>query len=101
MSYETQSLQVFFVLFVFEKPLKDFPFYSPILLTFKFRYLQTRIKKSCMYLSSQIFFKTQKEKKKSAAAADPQHLKVEVADQDFPNCSHVINRTCQYLTLIM
>ena len=54
-----------------------------------------------MYLSSQIFFKIQKEKKKSAAAADPQHLKVEVADQDFPNCSHVINRTCQYLTLIM
>ena len=28
------------------------------------------------------------------------HLEVEVADQDFPNYSYVINRACQYLMLI-
>ena len=39
--------------------------------------------------------------KTSTAAVDPQHLNVEVTDQDFPNCSYVINRTCQYLILIM
>ena len=39
--------------------------------------------------------------KTSAAAVDTQHLKVEVAGKDFPNCSYVINRTCQYLMLIM
>ena len=39
--------------------------------------------------------------KTSAAAVDTQHLKVEVADKDFLNCSYVINRTCQYLMLIM
>ena len=39
--------------------------------------------------------------KTSAAAVDPPHLKVEVADSDFPNCSYVRNRTCQYPTLIM
>ena len=48
----------FFFFFVFETPLNDFPFYSPILLTLWFRYLQTRIKESRMYLSSQLFFKT-------------------------------------------
>ena len=37
----------------------------------------------------------------STAAVDSQHLKVEVADYDFPNCSYVINRTCQYPMLIM
>ena len=42
LSYETQSLHVFFFFFVFETALKDFPFYSPILLTIWFRYLQTR-----------------------------------------------------------
>ena len=36
----------------------------------------------------------------STAAVNPQHLKVEVAD-DFPNCSYVINRTCQNPMLIM
>ena len=45
--------------FVFETPLKDFLYYSPIILTFWFRYLQTSIKESCLYLSSQLFFKTQ------------------------------------------
>ena len=39
--------------------------------------------------------------KLNTAAVDPRHLKVEVTDQDFPNCSYVINRTCQYLMLIM
>ena len=42
-----------------------------------------------------------KKKKTSTIAVDPQHLKVEVVDSDFSNCSHVINRTCQYLMLIM
>ena len=45
--------------FVFETPLKDFLYYSPIILTFWFRCLQTSIKESCLYLSSQLFFKTQ------------------------------------------
>ena len=40
-------------------------------------------------------------KKTSAAAVDPQHLKMEVADEDFPNCSYITNRTCEYLMLIM
>ena len=40
------------------KQLKDFPFCSLILLTLCFRCLQTRTKESCMYLSSQLFFKT-------------------------------------------
>ena len=47
-----------FFFFVFERPLKDFLFYSPIFLNLWFRYLQTRIKESCSYLSSQLFFKT-------------------------------------------
>ena len=47
-----------FFLFVFEKHSKDFPFYSPTLLTLWLWYLQTHIKESCMYLSSQLFFKT-------------------------------------------
>ena len=47
----------FFFFFVFETPLKDFPLYSPILLTLWFRYLQTRIEESGMYLSNQCFFK--------------------------------------------
>ena len=48
----------FFSFFAFEKPLKDFSFYSCILLTLWFRYLQIRIKENCMYFSSQRFFKT-------------------------------------------
>ena len=53
------SLFMFFVFFFgFETPLKDFQFYSYILLTLRFRYLQTRIKESCIYLSGQIFFKS-------------------------------------------
>ena len=42
----------------FKKLLKDFPFFSPILLTLWFRYLQTRKKKRFMYFSRQIFLKT-------------------------------------------
>ena len=57
MSYETRSLHVCFFIFIFELSLKDFPFYSPIILII-LRYLQTRIKESCMYLSAQLFFKT-------------------------------------------
>ena len=41
--------------FVFETPLKDFPFYSSILLTLWSKYYR---KESYMYLSSQLFFKT-------------------------------------------
>ena len=55
---ESQSLHGFFCLFVFETPLKDFPFYSSITLTFWFGYLQTCIKENSMYFSSQLFFKT-------------------------------------------
>ena len=58
LSYETQSLHAFFFFFVFETPLKDFPIDSYIIITFWFRYLQTQIKESSMYLSSQLFFKT-------------------------------------------
>ena len=47
-----------FFLFCFETPLKDFPFYSLILLTLCFRYLQTSINESFIYLSSHLFFKT-------------------------------------------
>ena len=53
---EFQSLDVY--LFLFEEPLKDFPFYSPIFLTVWLRYLQLRKKKISMYLSFQLFFKT-------------------------------------------
>ena len=42
----------------FKKLLKDFPFFSLILLTLWFRYLQTRKKKRFMYFSRQIFLKT-------------------------------------------
>ena len=35
-----------------------------------------------------------KKLKTSTAKMDPWHLKVEVADSNFPNCSYVINRTC-------
>ena len=41
-----------FFLFIFENPFKDFPFYSPIFLTFWFRYLKKRIKEiRCQALS--------------------------------------------------
>ena len=42
-----------------------------------------------------------KTQKTSTATVGPEHLKVEVADKVFPNCSYVINRTCQYTMLIM
>ena len=41
-----------------------------------------------------------KASKTSTVAVDPQHLKVEVGDYDFPDSSYVINRTCQYPMLI-
>ena len=47
-----------FSFFGFETPLKDFQYVSPILLILWLRYLQTRKKVNCMYLSSQSFFKT-------------------------------------------
>ena len=37
----------------------------------------------------------------SGPRAEARHLKFEVTDWNFPNCSNVINRTCQYLMLIM
>ena len=46
-----------FFCFFFQNPLKDFPFHF-ILFTLRFRYLQTLIKESCVYISSQIFCKT-------------------------------------------
>ena len=51
------SIYLFFFFFVFETPLKDFPFYSPILLTLWFRCLQPRIRESCMYLPGKPFSK--------------------------------------------
>ena len=39
---------MYFFFLVFETLLKDVPFYSPILLTLWFRYLQTRIKERFM-----------------------------------------------------
>ena len=44
---------------------------------------------------------TKKIDETSTAAVDPRHLKVEVAEYDFPTCSYIINRTCQYPMLIM
>ena len=41
-----------------------------------------------------------KQKQVKQAQLDPQHLKVEFAGYDFPNCSYAINRTCQYPMLI-
>ena len=52
------NLIVLFCFFLLETRLKDFLFYPPITLTLWFRYLQTPIKECCMYLSSQLFFKT-------------------------------------------
>ena len=49
---------MFFFVFVFETPLKDFLFFSPILVTLWFRCLQIHIKESCMYLSTQNFSQT-------------------------------------------
>ena len=54
----TLSPFMFFFFFLFETLLKDFPVYSPILLTLWFRYLQKSVKESFMYFSSQLFFKT-------------------------------------------
>ena len=74
------SLFMFFVcLFVcfFLTPLKKFSFYSPIFITLWFRYLQTHLKESSMYLSSQHFFKiphktlkSQEKSKKTAFSND-------------------------------
>ena len=47
-----------YVFFCFLNTLERFSFHSSILLTLWFRYLQTRIKESCLYLSSQHLFKT-------------------------------------------
>ena len=58
MSYEAQSLHVFFFFFVFETPLNGFPFYSPVIPILWFRCLQACFKESCMYVSIQLFSKT-------------------------------------------
>ena len=75
------KLNLFMFFFkIFEKPLKDFLFYSPIILTLWFRYLQTRIKESCMYLSSQLFFKTPHETQEKSIFQRTADLNF----QDFP-----------------
>ena len=68
-----------FICFFFEKPLEDFPLDSPILLTLWLRYLQTCIKESCVYISSQMFFKIlcktptlQEKSKKNTFSSDPE-----------------------------
>ena len=61
LNWVTMKLNLFvvvFFFFCFETPLKYFPFYFHILLTLCFRYLETHIKESFMYLSSQLFFNT-------------------------------------------
>ena len=77
LSCEIQFLHVLFSFFVFETPLKDFSFYSSILLTLWFRYLQTHIEESCMYLSTQLLCKAfhetlkfQEKSKKSAFSSN-------------------------------
>ena len=52
------NLFMCFFVFVFETTLKDYRLFSPILYTLCFRYLNARMKESCMYLSGQRFFKT-------------------------------------------
>ena len=47
------------------------------------------------------FFYQKYQYKTSTAAVELCHLKVEVADENVPNCSYVINRTCLYPMLIM
>ena len=59
--WEEIFLLKFFFLFVFEAFLKDFPFYSPILLDLWFKYLKIRRKESFMCHSGQRFFKTPNE----------------------------------------
>ena len=51
------NFNLFMSIFFLKNPWKIF-LYSPIFLTLWRRYLQTRIKASCMYLCSQLFFKT-------------------------------------------
>ena len=61
LNWVTMKLNLFvvvFFFFCFETPLKYFPFYFHILLTLCFRYLETHIKESFMYVSSQLFFNT-------------------------------------------
>ena len=65
-------MYVFFFVFVFKKPLKYFPFYSPILLTLWFWYLKTHIQENknkvvctalLLNLSSKLPIKLQNSKK--------------------------------------
>ena len=44
--------------------------------------------------SSLAFTKVNKYPQTNTAAENPQHLKLEVAEQKFPSCSYLIDRTC-------
>ena len=71
---------MFFFVFVFETPLKDFLFFSPILVTLWFGCLQTHIKESCMYLYTQIFSQTPHETLKF----QEKPRKKSISQQSFP-----------------
>ena len=90
--YLNISSCVFFVFFVFETPLKDFLFYSPIIFTLWFRYLQTQIKESCMYLSHQLFFKTPYETLKIPRKIQEKCIFQQYADLNFKNFPFVVYR---------
>ena len=67
----------FFFFFVFETFLKDFLFYSPIILTLWFDTYNFPLKENCMYLFSQHFLKTphetlkfEEKSKKNAFSSD-------------------------------
>ena len=85
----------FFMIFVLGKLLRDFSFYSPIFVSLWFRYLQTCMDNSCIYLSSQLFFqsthKTLKIPRKIAATVDKnvnKHGRVEVSFFGFQCVKH-------------
>ena len=89
MIYESQYLHVFFLFFIFERPLKDCPFFSPLILTLWFPYLQIHIKESCVYLSHQLFQNSPWNSKIARKTQDKGILK-QSADLDFTNFPFVV-----------
>ena len=51
--------------------------------------------------SSLAFTKVNKYSQTSTVPVDPRHLKVEVAEENFPSCSCVTNRTCYWLYVLI
>ena len=99
MSYETQSLYVYFLFyFLFWR----FSLCSPLSVTLWLRYLQTCIKASCMYLSCQLFFKTPKKNPKiptKTATADKKNISKHDRMEVFSTDIHwKKNHVCQQCT---